>query len=88
MTNFPLPDLSWQEQAACLGLFQETGEDLFFPPYTEGRIPAGQAARIKKAKKVCEHCPVIKQCLRYAIRNECTGVWAGTTDSERNHMRK
>jgi WhiB family redox-sensing transcriptional regulator len=87
----PLPgvqDLSWQDDAACLGMFQETGEDLFFPPFTVGRIPAGQAVRIKKAKKVCGSCPVIRQCLRYAVLNECTGVWGGTTDSERKHIRK
>lgn len=89
--DFPLPltqDLTWQEEAACLGLYQDTGEDLFFPPYTEGRIPPGQAVRVKKAKQICKGCPVLRQCLRYAVRNECTGVWGGTTDSERKHMRK
>lgn len=81
-----LADLSWQDNAACLGMYQESGEDLFFPPFSEGRIPAGQAARVREAKKVCATCPVKKQCLRYALRNNCTGVWGGTTDSERNRM--
>lgn len=36
----------------------------------------------------CKGCPVIKQCLEYALENHETGVWGGTSESQRQQMKK
>lgn len=84
-------DLRWQQDAACLGLFKDTGEDLFFPPDNPGgpkagKGVAGETARIKEARALCKMCPVRQKCLDYALQHECTGIWGGTTDSERRKL--
>ena len=93
----PLPDrpgnLTWQTNAACLGLLDQTGEDLFFPPDNPGGPKAGKGVtgekeRVEKAKAICLTCPVTRECLGYAVDNDCQGVWGGTTEGERRKLRK
>lgn len=85
--------LSWQEKAACYGLYHTTGEDLFFPRDNpggprEGKGISGETERVTKAKLMCVTCPVVKKCLAHAIRNEETGIWGGTTETERKKLTK
>lgn len=42
----------------------------------------------KHAKRICAVCPVIKECLEYALENEEVGIWGGTSARERSKMRK
>jgi hypothetical protein len=38
----------------------------------------------KKAKKeICSNCPVIEQCLKYALIYDEHGIWGGTTKESR-----
>ena len=41
-----------------------------------------------KQKKFCIGCPVINECLNYALNVKVLGVWGGTTPEERNEIRK
>ena len=41
-----------------------------------------------KQKKFCIGCPVIDECLNYALNVKVLGVWGGTTPEERNEIRK
>ncbi len=91
--DFPVPagDISWQEKAACLGFYHKLGEDLFFPPDNpggpkQGMGIKGEAVRIRKARRICERCPVCLRCLEFAIANNCFGFWGNTTDSERKEI--
>jgi WhiB family redox-sensing transcriptional regulator len=91
LCDWEYQDLRWQQEAACLGMYDKLGEDLFFPPDNPGGPKAGKGVtgehgRIKEARTLCMMCPVRQKCLDYAIKNECTGVWGGTTDSERRRM--
>jgi WhiB family redox-sensing transcriptional regulator len=91
LCDWEYQDLRWQQEAACLGMYDKLGEDLFFPPDNPGGPKAGKGVtgehgRIKEARALCMMCPVRQKCLDYAIKNECTGVWGGTTDSERRRM--
>ena len=43
---------------------------------------------IYNAKQVCRGCPIREKCLDYAIRNDMQGVWGGTTESDRDLMRR
>jgi hypothetical protein len=35
------------------------------------------------AKNICSTCPVKLQCRDYALSTRVTGIWGGTTESER-----
>lgn len=72
----------WQVKAACRG----TGVDLFFNPDAE----RGQAKRAReaRAKAICAACPVIAQCLDWALSvGEPYGVWGGKSAAERHELR-
>lgn len=57
--------------------------ELFFPSNTAG------PRRINAAKDVCNSgCPVFDACLSYALRNKVEGVWAATTEKERDALRR
>lgn len=80
--KLPPPSLAnwtWQVQAACRGL----NPAVFFPTSDESTM-ASRAAQIKRAKAVCERCPVVAECLAYALQTrEPYGVWGGRSESER-----
>ena len=66
----------WMDQAACLG------EDLnmFFPDTPNNHARA--------AKAICETCPVVDECLQWALDNNEQGVWGGLTDNQRKNLRR
>jgi WhiB family redox-sensing transcriptional regulator len=66
----------WRDHAEC----RAEDPDLFFPIGTTG--PSLHQAR--RAKAVCEHCPVQEPCLRWAMKTgQAVGIWGGTTETER-----
>jgi WhiB family redox-sensing transcriptional regulator len=68
-------DVSWIPQAACRGADQSD----FFPS------KKGESA--KRAKKVCQGCPVRLDCLDYALRHRLfDGVWGGCGERERRTL--
>lgn len=72
------PDESWRDDAACSG----SGTDLFFPISEED-------PQVEAAKEVCAACPVMDECLAYALStNQTEGVWGGMTGSERRRLRR
>jgi WhiB family transcriptional regulator, redox-sensing transcriptional regulator len=67
--------------AAC----RDEHPELFFPVGTEG--PA--LAQLAEAKRVCGTCPVMGECLRWALETgQDDGVWGGTSEDERRAMRR
>lgn len=71
---------SWRHQAACAG----TDPEAFFPISETGTNPA-DATLIADAKTLCRtQCPVIAECLDWALQAHCVhGVWGGTSGEER-----
>lgn len=62
------------------GICSTVDPDLWFP---EG--PSGGFA----AKKLCRTCPVITECLEYALENgEMFGIWGGMSTNERLKLRR
>jgi WhiB family redox-sensing transcriptional regulator len=60
---------------------QETDPEAFY-------AEKGDWGSIRQAKKLCEFCPVIKECGEYAIAAmEPYGVWGGLTPRERVALR-
>ncbi|MDP9118601.1 MAG: WhiB family transcriptional regulator [Actinomycetota bacterium] len=71
-------DWDWQVQAKCRGSDTAT----FYHPENE-RGPS-RVRREMRAKSVCASCPVIDNCLRWAlVAREPYGVWGGLSAEER-----
>ena len=66
---------AWRYRGACRG----TDPELWFPIGTTG--PALE--QVAEAKAVCARCPVTQPCLEYALTIGAWGIWAGTTETER-----
>jgi WhiB family redox-sensing transcriptional regulator len=60
-------------QAACTGVNPET-------------FQSEHPSRIAAAKRVCVTCPILSDCLNWAIDNFEEGVWGGTTSWERQSV--
>ena len=71
----------WQNRAACLS----EDPDLFFPIGSTGdAVP-----QIAAAKPICAACPVLAQCLDFALEaRQDYGVWGGLTEDERRSLRR
>ncbi len=70
---------AWRFQARCA----DQDPDLFFPVGTGG--PAVRQAL--RAKAVCAQCPVITECLEWAIdTRQPHGVWGGLDEQERERL--
>jgi WhiB family transcriptional regulator, redox-sensing transcriptional regulator len=71
----------WRDHAACLRLDPE----LFFPVSTSG----ASLTEIEAARRVCQDCPVLTACLRWALDlGQVHGIWGGTTEEERRALRR
>lgn len=93
----------WLEEAkssladgACVG----QGPDLWYGDHVCDQVcdrPAGCTARkeeerftrVRKAKAVCNSCPVQDYCLEYALVTDQTiGIWGGLTERERRGLQQ
>jgi WhiB family redox-sensing transcriptional regulator len=73
--------MTWQDHAACLPLDPE----LFFPIGTTGAA----VPQIEQAKRICAQCPVMAECLEFALSSrQDYGVWGGLTEDERRSLRR
>lgn len=69
------PDVNWTAYANCA----TTDPDLFF----------SESESYTAARKVCDFCPVRKQCLQEALdENEVYGMRGGLTPNERKALRR
>jgi len=67
--------MEWRTQAECL----DADPEIFFP------VAGGNGL---DAKRVCARCPVIHDCLEYALEYEIDeGVWGGMSAVQRQKMR-
>jgi WhiB family transcriptional regulator, redox-sensing transcriptional regulator len=76
----PNADLwDWQLHGACRGM----DSAFFFHP--DGERGPARASRERRAKAVCESCPVMDPCRRHALAaGEPYGIWGGLSESERS----
>ncbi|MER7898945.1 WhiB family transcriptional regulator [Streptomyces sp. NPDC096046] len=73
--------MDWRHNAVC----REKDPDLFFPVGNTG--PA--LLQIEEAKSVCRRCPVIEQCLQWALESgQEHGVWGGLSEDQRRSMKR
>ncbi|MFG3429579.1 WhiB family transcriptional regulator [Streptomyces californicus] len=73
--------MDFRHRALC----REEDPDLFFPIGSTG--PA--LLQIEEAKAVCRRCPVMDQCLQWALENrQDSGVWGGLNEDERRSLKR
>lgn len=81
-------DSDWRHRAACRpGLLpeDELAGDLFFPVGTTGP----SLRWVEDAKAVCARCPVVADCLSFALdTNLGYGVWGGMSEEERASLKR
>lgn len=69
------PPEEWTERALCA----QVDPDIF-------HVDKGESS--KPAKKICSNCPVIEECLEYALRTDQRfGVFGGYSERERRKLR-
>ena len=81
-----IPKFILEEEPACA----QTDPDMFFSKDIDmgfGLINT-KYENLEAAKKVCKECPLVRQCLEYALINNEIGVWGGTTEYERRLIKK
>lgn len=73
--------MSWRRNAACLN----EDPELFFPLGTIG--PA--VFQVEEAKAVCRRCPVVSECLTWALEASVEhGIWGGQTEDQRRALQR
>lgn len=73
--------MDWRHRAIC----RDEDPELFFPVGNSG--PA--LLQIAEAKAVCERCPVITECLNWALETgQDAGVWGGLSEDERRSLKR
>ncbi|ARF83378.1 WhiB family transcriptional regulator [Kitasatospora aureofaciens] len=74
-------ETDWRRRAVCA----EEDPELFFPIGNTG--PA--LLQIEEARSVCRRCPVMEECLTWALTaGEDAGVWGGMSEDERRAMKR
>jgi WhiB family redox-sensing transcriptional regulator len=75
----PVAERGWRDRAAC----RSADPELFFPVGDDG--PA--LVRIAAAKAICARCPVVAECLSFALVAVPDGIAGGLTVEERRGLR-
>ena len=74
-------NMDWRHRAIC----RDEDPELFFPVGTSG--PA--LLQIAEAKSVCRRCPVVSECLTWALESgQDAGVWGGMSEDERRAVKR
>jgi WhiB family redox-sensing transcriptional regulator len=73
--------MDFRHQAAC----RDEEPELFFPVGNTG--PA--LLQIEEAKAICRRCPVMEECLQWALTtNQEHGVSGGLSEDERRRLKR
>lgn len=75
-------NIDWRYRAEC----RNEDPELFFP--ISGN--SGPALRqLEEARAVCNRCPVIDECLRWALATgQDAGVWGGMSEADRRALKR
>ena len=81
MLNIDFEQEDWMLEGSCA--YSDT--ELFFPVGSSMKA----MKQTNEAKAICLECPVINECLDYAIRtNQDSGIWGGTDEEQRKSIRR
>lgn len=70
----------WRHDAAC----RDEDPEIFFPI-----APSDSTLSAAAAKSVCQRCPVVHDCLTWALDSgQRLGVWGGLSELERRTLKR
>ncbi len=73
--------MRWRFAGACL----DEDPELFFPVGTSGQA----SLQTEQAKLICRRCPVVDECLAFAMETgQDAGVWGGLSERELRTRRR
>lgn len=72
-TPAPYPPLDGSQACA------QSDPELFFPITGQPTAPA---------KHLCSLCPLRRECLAFALTHRVIGVWGGTSEDDRDRLRR
>lgn len=75
----------WHKEAKCRGMFQDGGENIFFPVRGEFEENV-RAGRLQPVRRICADCPVREPCAE--VGGVQPGFWGGMSQRQRRAMRK
>lgn len=76
---------AWYVQARCRGVDTRV---FYCDPEEVGQSGYASNRAVERAKEFCAECPVVLECLNYALDNEKFGVWGGMSERERKTLRR
>lgn len=78
MDELPIPEYDAEHTWMLSGLCREREPSFFFPSDGVG---------VERARRVCATCPVVDECLEYALAHRIEhGVWGGASERERRRI--
>lgn len=79
-----IPEFLEKDDPLCA----QTDPEMFFARPLNGETGRNVYPNERQAKAVCRECPLIKDCLAYALRYDESGIWGGTNETERAKIRR
>jgi WhiB family transcriptional regulator, redox-sensing transcriptional regulator len=61
--------------------------EVFFPEVAGNREPQWARRNVQAAREICAPCQVKLECLAFALAGRDRGIWAGTTEEQREASR-
>jgi len=61
----------------------QVGSELFFTPEHSYLY-----RDLNTVKALCDSCPMQEPCLEYALHVKVVGIWGGTTEAQRDKIRR
>lgn len=80
LNNITRRSSEWMSAAVCASVDPEL--------FQQSRDTSPGVDHSRTAKKICQTCPVVGECLDHALTYWESGVWGGTTESERRELRR
>ena len=81
-----VPNFVLKDTASC----STVDPELFFPQeieFLDGKVHSVYK-NYAAAKEICSSCPLITDCLEYALNHGEFGIWGGTTEEQRRNLRR
>lgn len=79
-----IPEFLEKDDPLCA----QTDPEMFFARPLNGVSGRNVYPNERQAKAVCRECPLIKDCLAYALKYDESGIWGGTNETERGKIRR
>lgn len=86
LSRLQVPEFILKGTPSC----SEIDPELFFPQENvdfNGDV-RGKYIDLAGAKRICDGCPLRIDCLEYALNNTEIGIWGGTTEEQRNQIKR